>query len=867
MGKDYYKDEVEDDGVYYAPNQQDEARQRLVQGNDLENASDDGASIASLEHGKRKGNEKWICAVLVGLLLVVGIFWGLSFAGSDDETDNNIGPKHIDFDDLYNSSFIPKRPHLEWVKNDPRDGVFTFTDPRTNDILIESVEDGGTKVLVKTSDLLVNDGVLTVSSFEISADFEYIMLWTNVTQQWRHSTRSNIYVYKVADKSLSPLTNESTVDVENPKLSYAAWSPTGHQVLFVMENDLYVSDLDKIRQITFDGSATIFNGVPDWVYEEEVFGKDYTVWWSPDSTHIAYLRFNETAVPEYHMPLYTSSNSSYPDEMSIKYPKAGSPNPLVSLHLHSLLDDSSVMITKNATSTNSTIQVVDDYEDFEDEDRLIVDVLWATDDHSHLLFKQTNRVQDNEITTLVTIGKSLPDSKVELARRYEPTDGGWIDVAQSMVYVPGTQTETALVKYMDIADDGKGYMHLAIFAVGDGKEHSPVWLTSGEWEVLTESVVMDTERKLLHFVSTERSPLERHLYTISFSSDDPASTKQCLTCPEDPEVHGYYRTAFSPKSGYYVLSYEGPDIPTTVVKSVDNSTFELILENNDALRTLLSDYELPKSRMVNVKSGGIDMNAIELLPPNFKPQEKYPVLFHVYGGPGSQLVSYKFELEWHTFLASKLRYIIVTVDGRGTGFRGREYRTCVRKRLGDLEVIDQVNAAKHWAQLEYVDPSRIGIWGWSYGGYMASKIIESNDGVFSTGMAVAPVTDWRYYDSIYTERYMLTPQMNPDGYEHSAVNNMTGFNNAKYLLAHGTGDDNVHFQHSAVLVDKLTLAGVHDYRVQFYPDSNHRISHHKANPSVYYLLTEFLWQSFGGREYMHVRTEMHGRFSGPIHDH
>ncbi|KAI9274596.1 dipeptidyl peptidase IV N-terminal region-domain-containing protein [Phascolomyces articulosus] len=792
MGKDYYKDEEDD--VFYAADEQDESRQRLVQTNDLENGSEDTASIVSLERGKRKGNEKWICALLVGLLVVAGIFWGISIAGvgQDQETIDENMANHIDFNDLYNDSFVPKRQYLEWVKNDPRDGVFTFTDKTTNDILIESVEDGETKILVKTSDLRVNDGILSVSSFEISADFEYIMLWTNVTQQWRHSTRSNIYVYKVADKSVAPLSEESTVESEHPIISYATWSPTGHQVLFVMENDLYVSDLEDTRRITFDGSETVFNGVPDWVYEEEIFSKDFTVWWSPDSTHIAYLRFNETAVPEYRMPLYTASNSSYPEEMSIKYPKAGTPNPLVSLHVHSLLDDTSIMITKNSTTANSTIHAIDNYKDFEDDDRLIIDVLWATEGHDHLLFKQTNRVQDHEITSLVTIGKSLPDSRVELARRYEPTDGGWIDVAQSMVYVPsgGSKTKKKQVQYLDIADDGNGYMHLAIFSVGDGEQHSPVWLTSGEWEVLTESVVMDTQRELLHFISTERSPLERHLYTVHLGGEDPASTKQCLTCPEDPEVHGYYRASFSPKSGYYVLHYEGPDIPTTVVKSVDDNTFELVLENNDALRSLLSDYELPKSRMVTVKSGGIEMNAVEMLPPNFKPKEKYPVLFHVYGGPGSQLVSHQFELDWHHFLASKLRYIVVTVDGRGTGFRGREYRTCVRKRLGELEVIDQVNAAKHWTELEYVDKSRIAIWGWSYGGYMTSKVLESNDGVFAAGMAVAPVTDWRYYDSIYTERYMLTPQLNPEGYEQSAVNNMTGFNNANYLLAHGTGDDN-----------------------------------------------------------------------------
>ncbi|KAI7880145.1 hypothetical protein K492DRAFT_216728 [Lichtheimia hyalospora FSU 10163] len=606
------------------------------------------------------------------------------------------------------------------------------------------------------------------------------------------------------NKALFPLSDLSTV-ADVPKIAYAKWSPTGHQVAYVMENDLYVSDLVESTRVTFDGSATVFNGVPDWVYEEEVFGTDHTLWWSPDSTHLAYLRFNETAVPEYNVPFYTVSNSSYPVELSIKYPKAGSPDPLVSLHVHSLIDNTSFMITKNATK-HSSAETVGDHQDFDDEDRLITDVTWASNDHSHLLFKQMNRVQDHEITSLVTIGSPLNKTTVQLARRYNPNDGGWIEVSQSMVYVPNNATSNS-TQYIDLADSDEGYLHIAI-----------------------------------HFISTERSPLERHLYTISLDSADPASTKKCLTCPEDPETHGYYSASFSPKAGYYVLNYDGPDIPTTVVKSVDDPSFESVLEDNNDLKNLLKNYSLPRSRMVTVESGGVEMNAVEILPPEFDASKKYPVVFNVYGGPGSQTVSYQFQLDWHMFLASKLQFIVVMVDGRGTGYRGRQYRTAVRKHLGDLEVIDQVNAAKHWAQLDYVDSYRIAIWGWSYGGYMATKIAESNDGVFSTAMAVAPVTDWRFYDSIYTERYMLTPELNPDGYTTSAVNNMTGFDHIKYLLAHGTGDDNVHFQHSAVLVDKLTQADIHNYRVQFYPDSNHRISYHNANPNIYYLLTDFLWE-------------------------
>ncbi|ORY96450.1 dipeptidyl peptidase IV N-terminal region-domain-containing protein [Syncephalastrum racemosum] len=689
------------------------------------------------------------------------------------------------------------------------------------------------------------------------------MLWTNISQQFRHSSHANIYVYTIKSKALFPLSKQSTVDTE-PQISYATWSPTGHQVAFVMNNDLYVSDLLSVQRITYDGSATVFNGVPDWVYEEEVFGTDFALWWSPDSTHLAYLRFNETAVPEYHIPFYTTNpNSTYPEEVSIKYPKAGSPNPIVSLHVHSLLDKTSVMVTQNATA-ETKLQAVDAHKDFDDEDRIITDVVWATTTHTHLLFKQMNRIQDHEITNLVTVAAKVNESTVQVARRYEPTDGGWIDTTQAMKFVP--QGDNNKVHYIDLADDGHGYMHIAIFSADD-REQAPIWLTEGEYEVDWSSVVLDTERQLVHYISTERSPLERHLYSVSLKSTDPASTKVCRTCPESEDEHGYYEVTFSPKAGFYVLNYEGPEVPTTTVKMVDNETFSSVLEDNQRLKKLLEGYEMPRSHMVTVQSGGVEMNAIEILPPNFDVHQKYPVVFNVYGGPGSQLVSYQFDLSWHTFLASKLEYIVVIVDGRGTGFRGRDYRVGVRGRLGELEVIDQVNAGRHWQELDYVDSSRMAIWGWSYGGYMTSKVLEANDGVFSVGLAVAPVTDWRFYDSIYTERYMSTPQLNPQGYETSAVNNMTGFENVKYLLAHGTGDDNVHFQNSAILVDKLTQANIHNYRTQFYPDSNHRIQHHNANPNIYYLLTEFLWESFGGREYLHVRKEMHGRFSGPLEAH
>ncbi|KAI8583529.1 hypothetical protein K450DRAFT_221602 [Umbelopsis ramanniana AG] len=824
----------------------------------------------NLENGRSgkssKTPIKWTCTGFFVVLIVGWMAWAfvLLIMPQQGEELTSSG-NHIEFNDVFNSSFRPSRPSLVWVQNSQQDGVFTYVQPNTGDIILESVEDQVRSTFVKADELQINNKSVTVDNYLISADTEYLMIWTNRTKQFRHSYFSNVYIFDLIERTLTPLNDASNID-EEPQISYAVWSPKGHSVAYVMNNDLYVTDLVKHTRITFDGTATIFNGVPDWVYEEEVFGTNFATWWSPDATHIAYLRFNETEVPEFKLPLYAKSNDSYPQELVIKYPKAGYPNPTVSLHVYSLADDTSVMVNQNSTSVG--IAAVDDeVVDFADNDRLITQVVWTTTTHDHLVYKQTNRVQDHEKTitvSLPTTGKTTATAMTsKVSKEYKPEDGGWVEVNQDIKFF-GPQDKDDTPKYIDIADNGDGYMHLALYAVNGSNE--PVWLTTGDWEVISGTVVVDSVNRLIHYISTEVSPLERHLYMLNISDTDDI-TKHCITCFEDEEVHGYYSASFSPKAGYYVLNYEGPEVPTTVVNKVGDSNFSKVLENNTALVELLKQYSLPKSRMVTVKSGGVDMNAIEILPPDFDPAQRYPVVFRVYGGPGSQMASYRFQLDWHTFIASKLRYIVVMADGRGTGFRGRKYRVGVRGRLGELETIDQVNAGRHWASLDYVDPTRLAIWGWSYGGFMTSKVVEADDGVFSVGMAVAPVTDWKFYDSIYTERYMLTPQLNADGYQRSAVNNMTGFNHTNYLLVHGTGDDNVHFQNAAALIDRLTMASVHNYRVQFYTDSDHSINTHNANREIYWLLTDYVWEGFGGEEYDHVRRETHGQVIGPVGSH
>jgi len=315
----------------------------------------------------------------------------------------------------------------------------------------------------------------------------------------------------------------------------------------------------------------------------------------------------------------------------------------------------------------------------------------------------------------------------------------------------------------------------------------------------------------------------------------------------DTAVFGQYSAHFSPGAGFYLLSYGGPKIPWQRVIKTNDSDFNYVVNNNARLNATWSRFETPIIQHTTIDSDGYELNAVELRPPHMDDsgRTKYPVLFRVYGGPGSQLVSASFDVDWHAYLACSLQYVIVVVDGRGTGYKGRALRNPVKGNLGFWEVRDQINAARFWAAKDYVDPKRIGIWGWSYGGFMSAKVVEANAGIHSLAMSVAPVTSWRLYDSIYTERYMNLPALNPGGYINASISNVTAFDNVNYLLAHGSGDDNVHFANSAHLLDMFTKAHIQNFRFRMFTDSDHSIRTRGANRELYEYMTNFLLEKVG----------------------
>ncbi|KAI1302768.1 dipeptidyl peptidase IV N-terminal region-domain-containing protein [Xylaria venustula] len=712
---------------------------------------------------------------------------------------------------------------------------------RNSDHVAAGAHITSSKTLMQNASFDAGGRTLTPEELWASPDLKKVLIATGITSVWRYSFTATYWIFDVETQTAEPLDPNDP----NRRVQLAQWSPKSDTVSFTSSNNLYVRQLvsKKVVQITKDGGPEYFYGIPDWVYEEEVFGENSATWWSNNGDFMAFLRTNETLVPEYPVQFFIDRPSgeqpapgkeAYPEVQQLKYPKAGSPNPFVDLLFYDMVkgDTFSVEIEGG----------------FVQNDLLITDITWAG---NYVLIKETNRVSDIMRVILVDIiartGKTI--RTVDVGK----IDGGWFEISHDTTFIPADpENGRPNDGYLDtiIHDNGD---HIAYFSPLDASE--PVMLTSGDWEVEGGPSAVDLKNNLAYFTATKESSIQRHIYSVKFDGSD-------LKAITDISKEGYYSASFSRKAGYALITYQGPNVPNQKVISTPGNPdpFEYVLEENKDLAEKAKKHELPLLEYGTITVDDVELNYVERRPPHFNPKKKYPVLFQQYSGPGSQSVNKKFAVDFQSYVAANLGYVVVTVDGRGTGFIGRKARVIVRKNLGKWEAHDQIAAAKIWAAKSYVDEARIAIWGWSYGGFQTLKTLEQDAGqTFKYGMAVAPVTDWRFYDSIYTERYMLTPQLNADGYDATAVNNASALaGNVRFLVMHGVADDNVHMQNTLTLLDKLDLAGVENYDLHMFPDSNHGIYFHNANRIVYDKLSNWLINAFNG-EWLKVANAKPGQ--------
>lgn len=708
----------------------------------------------------------------------------------------------------------PSSRSVQWASSGADGQYITKNDK--GDLVLEDIVSGASRVFLR-ADLMPQD----LREYWISSDDKTVLLSTNATKQYRHSYFSNYFLLDVASGKKTALVDDQVGDIQ-----YAKLAPNGRSIAFVRNNDLYLRDsAAKIHRITTNGGPDMFNGVPDWVYEEEILGDRSALWFSPDSKYVAFLSFNETGVGTFTIPYYMDNQAvapQYPAELELRYPKVGTPNPTVQFSLLNV-----------ETKRQSALPVT-----AFGKDTIIGEVAWVTDGHSAVIYRAFNRVQDKEKHVLVN-----PEAKSSTVVRERDGTDGWLDNSLAISYVGGVKsggakTSTRKTYYVDLSDES-GWMHIYLYPVSGGK---PIQLTSGSWEV--ENILyIDAARALIYYSATTRHSTERHIYSVSYS-------KKEIKPLVDDKVAAVWGASFSSKGGFYILSYRGPDVPYQEVYSVNSTKPLRTLTSNAAFYKKIEEYRLPNITYFELKHPeGFSLNVMQKLPVNFDPSKRYPALFTPYGGPGAQSVLKSFQsYGWSAYISSEpeLQYITYTVDNRGTGFKGRKFRAAVTRQLGNLEPKDQIWAAKELtARHSFIDKNRVGMWGWSFGGYLTAKTIEENSGVFSHGLITAPVSDWRFYDSMYTERYMKTLAENSAGYNATAVRKTEGFKKlaGSFAVLHGTGDDNVHYQNAAALVDLLMGDGVSPDKMKMvaFTDSDHGIGYHGASAYLYKFLTARLW--------------------------
>lgn len=628
------------------------------------------------------------------------------------------------------------------------------------------------------------------SSYTFSPDEKQILFSANDEAIYRHSSKSDYYLMNTDNGNVKKISG-------NGKMMYCRFSPAGNQLAFVRDNNLYLLNTENNTEtaVTTDGKRNeIINGATDWVYEEE-FTMDIAFSWSPDGNRIAYYRFDESRVKEFTLLYY---GDLYPKEERYKYPKAGEENSKVEIFVYDVINKKNIKMDTG-------------------KDREYIPRIKWTENPQVLSVQRSNRHQN--ILELIFCDAATGNSKVIIKEQND----SFIEVTDDLTFLPGN-------KQFIWTSTRDGHNHIYLYTI-EGKLVKK--LTSGNYDV-TNFYGYDEKSSTCFYQSTEKSPTERHIYAVNLDGK-----KRAIN-----EESGVHKAVFSKGYNYYALTKSAYTTPPVTTLHDRTGKVLRVLEDNKSLKSELEKLMLSKSEPITVKNGEWLLNGYMIKPADFKEGQKYPVLIYVYGGPGKQTVMNEWEGTnhlWHQMLAQK-GYIIVSVDNRGTPGRGYRFSSSIYRNMGKYETEDQIAVAKYLQSLPYVNAERIGVWGWSYGGYMTSLLMTKSEGLFKAGIAVAPVTNWRYYDNIYTERYLQTPQENPKGYDDNSPINFAKNLNGKFLLVHGSGDDNVHYQNTMDFINAL-VKNNRQFDLMIYPNRAHGISGGGARLHLFTKMTDFILEN------------------------
>lgn len=698
----------------------------------------------------------------------------------------------LTLEDIFHSNkFILKE--LENVQWAPDGSAFTYTriNPKTglNDILKHDVATGENILLVSGSFLKYKGQQILLSSYSFSNEGRFLLFSGLREKIWRYSWRAPFYILDFKSTEIFPLT-KNLLNLRNVKLS-----PDGEYAGYVYNSNIYIVELStrKRRQITNDGSENILNGKFDWVYEEE-FGLTDAWRWSPDSKKIAYWRTDQTKVKEFYL---VDELGLYNEITPLKYPKAGEEISTVKVGVFNIEKDTTVWINTGAET-----------------DIYIPRIYW-TNNSDKLAILRLNRLQNH--SKLLLANTNSGQSEVIIS----DNNNTWVEVEHDILF---SQEKDEIIW----TSENSGFNHAYLY---DYKGNLINRITKGDWEI-TSVEAIDEENELLYFYGKKDSPLEQNIYRIKLDGKDLERVS-----PDN----GWHTADFSPTCKYFidVLSTTG-NPSTTYLRNADGSIIRK-LEDND---NILNNYSLSIPEFLSfTTTDGVELNYYIIKPDNFKPDKKYPVIVYGYGGPGSQKAVNRWDGTrqlWHQYMAQN-GYIIFCVDNRGTGGRGKEFKDLAYGDLSKWAVHDQIEGAKFLTSLPYVDSERMGFWGWSGGGYLTLMMLTRGSDYFSTGVSVAPVSDFHLYDAIWTERYMGLPFENEEGYKAANVLTYADQLKGSLLIIHGTGDDNVHFQNTIQIINEFQ-AKLKQFNLMIYPNRNHRISGGNTQLHLFTLISDYFFK-------------------------
>jgi len=628
------------------------------------------------------------------------------------------------------------------------------------------------EILIPGSTLVWNDKPIEVAGFEFNASEDKVLLWTAPKAIYRRSFEAFYFLYDLNSKKLEAL------DADHAPQTLAEYSPDGTSVSYIHGNDIFIKELrsGKVTKVTQDGKRNkIINGTTDWVYEEE-FAITKAYCWSPDSKYLAFLKFDEREVPEFQMAMY---GQLYPEHYTYKYPKAGELNSKVTLHI---VDLKSLKIQGVEVGIYEYIPRLN----------------WSS--KANQLVVQTMNRHQNELNYWLV---DATQKHFKTTKFFTETSTTYIDIDNNLLVL---QDGKSILR----TSESSGFNH--IYKLGFDGSTTPI--TKGDWDVI-EFLGFDEQTQTIYYSSAELGAIYKSVYSIQIDG----SQKKNLTA-----ALGYNNATFLNGMKYFIHTYSNANTPPVICLRKSNGEFVKTLEENTALLDKMRNEKLSPRVFISIPTPSVILNASLIYPVSYDPTKKYPVFVNVYGGPGHNEVLDCWDGNdyfFHNLLAQD-GYMVLSIDPRGTQYRGADFKKSTYLQLGKLEIQDVVEATKVFAQRSDVDASRLGIMGWSYGGFMSSLAMTKGNGLFKVGIAVAPVTNWRFYDNIYTERFMRTPQENAKGYDDNSPINFAKDLQGKYFLIHGAADDNVHYQNSMEMISALVKANK-QFDLFIYPNKNHGI--------------------------------------------